>query len=192
MGASIAEQMKPPSSLKWGWVLALGIAMIVLGTIALGDMLAVTLVSVLLIGWLLILAGVVHIVHLVRHQEERTFWHILTAVLDLVAGIYLVVHPGLGALSLTLVIAAFLLASGVARLVWTFASTLPHKAWRIIDALLSIVLGVLLLIHWPFTGVWFIGFAVAIGLIFRGWAWVMIALALRSRSTPMGLAPQPA
>jgi uncharacterized membrane protein HdeD (DUF308 family) len=169
MGASIAEQMKPPSSLKWGWVLALGIAMIVLGTIALGD-----------------------IVHLVRHQEERTFWHILTAVLDLVAGIYLVVHPGLGALSLTLVIAAFLLASGVARLVWTFASTLPHKAWRIIDALLSIVLGVLLLIHWPFTGVWFIGFAVAIGLIFRGWAWVMIALALRSRSTPMGLAPQPA
>jgi uncharacterized membrane protein HdeD (DUF308 family) len=33
----------------------------------------------------------------------------------------------------------------------------------------------LLLLRWPMTGLWFIGLAVGIDLIFRGWAWVMLA-----------------
>jgi uncharacterized membrane protein HdeD (DUF308 family) len=43
-------------------------------------------------------------------------------------------------------------------------------------------------VHWPWTGLWFIGFAIAIELIFHGWTWVMVALALRSRGArPLGL-----
>lgn len=177
---SIAEPLASLES-KWGWLLALGIALIILGTLALGDTLAVTVVSVLLVGWLLIVAGVFHVIHLLRHTEVRSFWNVLDTIIDFVAGAYLIVHPALGALALTLVLAAFLLATGVTRLIGVFRGDLPHKFWPVLDGILSIVLGILLWVHWPWTGLWFIGFAIAIGLIFRGWAWVMLALALRSR-----------
>jgi uncharacterized membrane protein HdeD (DUF308 family) len=179
--------------LKWGWLLALGIGMILLGTIALGDTLAVTLVSVVLIGWLLLVAGILHVIHLIRNKEARTFWRILGVVCDFVAGFYLVTHPALGALTLTLVIAAFLLVSGITRLVGVFERNLPNKFWPTVDGLLSIVLAIMLWRHWPWSGLWFIGFALAIGLIFRGWAWVMIALSLRRQpSAPLQTAAQPA
>jgi uncharacterized membrane protein HdeD (DUF308 family) len=179
-------------SLKWGWLLALGVLMIILGTVALGDTLAVTLVSVLLIGWLLIVAGIFHVVHLIRHSEVRSFWNILATICDFLAGFYMVSHPALGAVTLTLVLAAFLLVSGITRLIAVFQAKLPHKFWPVLDAVLSIVLGILLFVHWPWTGLWFIGFAVAIGLIFRGWAWVMLALALKGRSAHLTPSSQPA
>ena len=104
MASSISSAIGPWPRLGWGWVLALGIATILLGSIALGDALAVTLISILLLGWLLIGAGVLHIIHLVRNTEARTLWHILNVILDLVVGFYFVSHPGLGAVTLTLVL----------------------------------------------------------------------------------------
>ena len=177
---------------RWGWLLGLGILMILLGSIALGDTLVVTLVSVLLIGWLLIGAGILHIVHLIRHAETRSIWHVLNAVIDLVAGGYLVIHPALGAITLTLILSVFFFATGITRLVAIFRTNQPHKLWPVLDALISILMGVMLWIHWPWTGFWFIGFAVALGLVFRGWAWVMVALALRARGSRSALSTQPA
>ena len=168
--------------LKWGWLLALGIALIVLGTVALGDTLAVTMISVLLVGWLLLASGVFHVIHLIRQTEVRSLWNLLGTLCDFVAGFYLVVHPALGALTLTLVLAAFLLAGGVTRLIGVFHADLPHKFWPVVNGILSIALGILLWMHWPRTGLWFIGFAIAIELIFHGWAWVMVSFALRSRA----------
>ena len=193
MASSISSAISPWPRLHWSWILALGIATILLGSIALGDALAVTLISILLLGWLLIGAGVLHIVNLVRNSEARNLWHILNVIIDLVAGFYFVSHPGLGAVTLTLVLAAFFLASGITRLIAVFRTDIPHKLWPVVDGLISIALGAMLWIHWPWTGLWFIGFAVAIGLIFRGWGWVMLAFALRARNTrPSGLSPQPA
>jgi len=51
-----------------------------------------------------------------------------------------------------------------------FQANMPFEFWPLLDGLLSSVLGFTLWIHWPATGLWFIGFAIAIGLIFRGWA----------------------
>jgi uncharacterized membrane protein HdeD (DUF308 family) len=121
--------MDPSPRLRWGWVLALGITMILLGSIALGDTLAVTLISILLLGWLLIGVGVLHIIHLVRNVEARSVWHVLNVIVDLIAGLYFVSHPGLRAVTLTLVLAAFFLASGIMRLIAVFQADLPHKVW---------------------------------------------------------------
>jgi len=181
-----------PTSLSSGWLLTIGITMIVLGSIALGDSLAVTLISVLLLGWLLIGSGILHVINLFRNTETRSFGHILNAIFDLVAGLYFLAHPALGAVTLTLVLAAFLMVSGATRIVAVFQANLPRKFWPLLDGFLSIILGLMLWIHWPTTGLWFIGFALAIGLIFRGWAWVMIALALRGQAAGVKPAPQPA
>ena len=189
--ASLADSFES-LKLKWGWLLALGVALIILGTLALGDTVALSVISVFLIGWLLIASGGFHLVHLLRHTEIRSFWNVLGTICDFGAGFYMVAHPALGAVTLTLVLAAFLLASGVTRLVAVLRVNMPHKFWPVLDAILSIMLGILLWAHWPWTGLWFIGFAIAIQLIFRGWTWVMVALALRSSVQRSAISPLPA
>jgi len=164
-----------------GWMLVLGVALIILGTVALGDTLVVTVVSVFLVGWLLIASGIFHLVHLFRHTEVRSFWNILGTVCDFGAGLYMITNPALGALTLTLVLAAFLFVSGVTRLIAVFQAKLPSTFWPALDGILSIGLGILLWVHWPWSGLWFIGFAIALQLIFRGWTWVMTAFVLGSR-----------
>jgi uncharacterized membrane protein HdeD (DUF308 family) len=166
---------------RWGWLLLLGIAQIVLGTIALGDTLLVTLVSVLLLGWLLIGSAIVHIVHLFRHTEARSFWNFATIMLDVLAGFFLIVRPAFGALTLTLVLAAFFLTSGIVRLIAAANTGTPDRFWAVLNGIISILLGVLLFVHWPVSGLWFIGLAIGIELIFRGWAWITIAFAFRRR-----------
>jgi uncharacterized membrane protein HdeD (DUF308 family) len=169
------------SHLNWGWTLVLGIALIVLGTIALGDSLMVTLFSVFFLGWLLIGSAIVHVVHLFRHTEVRSFWNIATVILDVIVGVFLIADPAAGALTLTLVLAAFFLASGVSRVIAVFSTGTLHKFWPLLNGVISIILGILLFVHWPWSGLWFIGFAIGVELIFRGWALVMIAFTLRSR-----------
>jgi len=43
---------------KWGWLLAMGIVAIALGTFGLGRAVALTLVGVLFYGWLILISGV--------------------------------------------------------------------------------------------------------------------------------------
>jgi uncharacterized membrane protein HdeD (DUF308 family) len=186
--ASVAEAMGA-AHLKWGWILALGIAQIILGIVALGDTVTMTLISVLVLGWLLIVSAIVQIVHLVRHQAVSSFWSILNIIIDFAAGVYLIARPGLGAIVLTLVLAAFLTATGVMRFIGAVSGNLPHKFWIILNAIVSVLLGILLWVHWPWSGFWFIGFAVGIELLLRGWSWVMLSTLLRGRVTS---APPPA
>jgi uncharacterized membrane protein HdeD (DUF308 family) len=163
-----------------GWILALGIGLIVLGFIALGDTALVTLMSVAVLGWVLIISAIFHAVNWFRgRREDRSYMHLLGFVLDLVVGVLLVSNPAVGALTLTLVLAVFLLVGGLMRLFDAISSQAPRRGWAILDGAISAVLGVLLWIHWPVSALWFIGFAIGIGLIFRGWTWVMLGLWLR-------------
>jgi uncharacterized membrane protein HdeD (DUF308 family) len=168
---------------RWGWVLALGIALIVLGFVALGDTELATIVSVALLGWILILSGVFHAVNWFRGREQRIYLHLLGFILDLVVGAILLSNPAVGAITVTLVLAIFLLVGGLMRLFDAMSSATPNRGWAILNGAISALLGLLLWIHWPVSGVWFIGFAVGVELIFRGWAWVMLAMWLRRPPT---------
>ena len=193
MAASAPAGIFEQARARWGWVLAMGIGLIVLGFIALTDTVVATLVSVTLVGWILIFTGVFHAINWFRGREARSFWHLLSFVLDLVVGGLLLVDPGMGALTLTLVLAIFLLFGGGMRLSHAITSSAPHRGWVILDAAISILLGILLWVHWPASGVWFIGFAVGVGLIFRGWSWVILAMWLRKPPATGGpFTPSPA
>jgi uncharacterized membrane protein HdeD (DUF308 family) len=165
-----------------GWFLVLGIALVALGVFALGDTILVTLVSVVFLGWLLILSAIFQAVHWLRGREERHFLDLLAFVLDFVVGVILLSNPAGGALAITLVLAVFFLVGGLMRLFGAFSSEGPHRAWAILDGAVSALLGILLWVHWPSSALWFVGFAIGVGLIFRGWTWIMLALWLRRRS----------
>jgi uncharacterized membrane protein HdeD (DUF308 family) len=181
MGASVWPGTFERIQERRGWFLVLGIALVVLGVLALGDTIAVTLVSVVFLGWLLIISAIVGAVHWLRGREERHFLDLVIFLLDLVVGMILISNPAGGALAITLVLAAFFMVGGLMRIFGVLASEAPHRAWALLDGAVSLLLGILLWVHWPSSALWFVGLAIGIGLIFRGWAWIMLASWLRQR-----------
>ena len=104
---------------NWGWFLGLGIALLVLGTIALGASVATTIVSVWLFGWLLIIGGVLEAVHAFWREKGwgGFFIDLLTGILYVVVGFMIVANPAETAVTLTLLIALFLMFGGIFRIV---------------------------------------------------------------------------
>jgi len=165
---------------RWGWFLALGLGLIVLGLIALGAIWLSTLVTVLLFGWLLILAGAFEIWAAFGAQHGRgVFLHLLAGVLHLVVGILLVTRPAASAVTLTLLIAALFLTGGLFRVVASLVVRHAAWGWAVLDGAVELILGLLIWARWPASSLWVIGLFVGIALLFEGWSWLMYAFAAR-------------
>jgi uncharacterized membrane protein HdeD (DUF308 family) len=168
-------------SRNWGWLLAFGILSIILGTVGLGMTFGLTLVSVVFFGALLIVGGTFQLIDAFKCQGWKgALWHILIALLYIAGGLLIVVDPVLASGTLTLALAAVLIAVGVSRVIMA----VQHRGqsgwgWLVLAGLISIALGAMILAKWPMSGMWVIGLFVAIELIFNGWAYLFIALAAR-------------
>ena len=165
----------------------MGIVLIILGVIALAYDVFTTIASVFVFGWLLMIGGIIEIVHgFQTHRWGGFFLHLLAGLLFLVAGLVFFVNPLAGALSLTLLLGAFFLVGGVFEIIGSVRLRAPHWAWAVLGGLITAVLGVMLWAQWPSSGLWFIGFAVGISMIFRGWAWVMLGMLARGAVRAIG------
>jgi len=167
---------------NWGWFLALGIVLIVLGTIALGSALVMTIASVFFFGWILIIAGVMEAVH-AFWQEKRWggfFLDLLTGLLYVVVGWMMVSNPGESAVLLTLIIAMFLVFEGLFRIVVAITARFPHWGWVLFNGVISLVLGISIWQRWPYSGLWVIGLFVGIEMLLNGWSLVMLSLSARN------------
>jgi len=168
----------------WGWFLALGIFMVIVGTLALGSSVAVTLFSMIFLGWLMILAGIVEAVHAFWKKEwGGLFLHLLIGVLYIVVGFMVLANPAASALSLTLIMAIFFILMGIFRIILAIAMGFPHKGWVILNGIITLILGILIWQQWPVSGLWVIGLFIGIDLIISGWAWIMLSFAAR-RAAP--------
>jgi|HubBroStandDraft_3_1064219.scaffolds.fasta_scaffold39321_1 uncharacterized membrane protein HdeD (DUF308 family) len=177
---------------NWGWLLALGIIEVLLGAIGLAVVGLVTLASVLFVGWLLIASGVLHLIRAFRTRGwEGVALHILIGILQGVVGVLLLLNPAVGAASLTLLMAALFIVSGLFRIVFALSVRIHGWGWQVLAGLVAFALGLLISAGWPATSVWVIGTFVSIDLIFAGWSFVMIALAVR-RPVAMAGTPSPA
>lgn len=172
----------------WGWLLTLGIAMVVLGTIAIFITPAATLATVLILGWLLIFSGIAESVYAFRVRKwGGLFLHLIGGVLGVLIGLLIITHPVAGALAWTLLLASFFTVIGLFRLTAAVSLKFPNWGWAVFDSLITVGLGVLLWAEWPSSGVWFLGLSVGISLILRGWSYVMFALAIRRIPAPAQL-----
>jgi uncharacterized membrane protein HdeD (DUF308 family) len=162
-------------SILWGALL------IVFGAVAVClPFLAAVAVNAL-IGWLIILAGVVHLVLGFRaHGAGSVIWKVLVGVAYLCFGGYVILHPVLGVVSLTLLLASLFVIEGVLDFV-LFAKMRPQHgaSWVLLDGIVSVLLGVLIYMQWPSSSAWAIGTLVGISMIFSGVARVMMSLAVR-------------
>ena len=166
---------------NWGWFLAFGVGLALLGIVAIVRSVAATVVSMLFFGWLLLIAAGVELVQAIMVGKwAGLFHHWLHAALFGVLGAMMVWRPLVTAEILTVLMGAFFLVAGLFQLFTPFVVSLPDWGWHALNGLITLVLGVLILAQWPVSGLWVIGLFLGIELIFYGGAWIALALNLRS------------
>lgn len=163
-----------------GWYLALGVVLVVTGLVAMGSSLAATLVSVVFFGWLMMFVGVAEVFHAFWRKDWGGFFvDLLGGVLYFVVGGMLVVNPAASAVGITLVIAVFLIVTGLFRVVAALAGQPPHWGWLLLSGGMSLLLGILIWAEWPVSGLWVIGLFIGIEMLFNGWSLIMLSIAAR-------------
>jgi len=167
---------------NWGWLLALGILFIILGTVGLGMTFGLTLASMLFFGILMLIGGGAQLFQAFQCKGWKSiFWHILIALLYIAAGILIITKPMLASAALTAMIAGVLIAVGAMRIVLAFQIRgTSGWWWALLAGIVSLVLGGIILAEWPVSGMWFIGLFIAIEMILNGWSTVFVALAAKN------------
>jgi uncharacterized membrane protein HdeD (DUF308 family) len=176
LGASMAEVRS-----KWGWFVALGIALLVLGIIAFLNVAMATIASVFYVGILMLIGAGVQIVQAFGVKSWGSFfWWLLSGLVYAVAGIVTLRNPLLASAVLTLILAMALVVGGILR-IWVGFSARPHRSWGWIVAggVLTLLAGIVIAIHWPVNSLWILGMFLAIDLMFQGWSDIALGLALR-------------
>ena len=167
---------------SWGWLLGLGILFVILGSIGLGMVVGLTLASVFFIGVLLLVAGVSQIIDVFKSKEWRgVLWHALIAVLYVFGGGVVIYDPILASTVITALLAWMLIIIGITRLI--MASALRDASgwgWIVFAGITAIILGILILLQWPYSGMWILGLFIAIELLVNGWTYIFVALTLKN------------
>ena len=172
---------------NWGWLLAVGILSVILGTVGLGMTWLLTLASVVYFGVLLIVIGVAQLLQTFKAAGwKSTFLQILIGLLYLAAGIMVVSRPLLASLTLTWALGFALIVVGVMRIV----VGVQHRGtsgWGggVVGGIITLLLGLLILAKWPSDALWVIGLFLAIELIVNGYTQILVALAARRVRRPV-------
>jgi uncharacterized membrane protein HdeD (DUF308 family) len=165
-----------------GWFLALGIAMAALGTFAIGwaCLATLTVTATWLFGFFLLACGISSVINAFwAGRWSGTLVHLMLGILYAVVGLMIIEQPEDSAIQLTLIIAFFLIITGIFRIVSALSERFTGWGWVLLNGAVTLLLGMLIYKHWPISGLWTIGLFIGIDLIFNGWAWIMLALGLR-------------
>jgi uncharacterized membrane protein HdeD (DUF308 family) len=162
---------------EW-WLLAvLGVVSLVCGVLAIvyPD---VTLLAVgIIFGFYLLMAGIFELVEAVVGDPASRALSAIVGIVALLAGLICLRRPGDSLLALVVVLGAYLIVTGVARLVRAFASV-EYRGLSLLGAVVDLVLGILIL-SWPDESLVTLAVFFGISLIFRGLFALVAAFQLR-------------
>ena len=172
---------------RWGWFMAMGILLMLLGVAAVESTMNFTKVFMVVVGWLMIAGGVLQMIHAFACRRWSGFFiDLVSGILYAVVGLMIEANPEATAVVLTLLIAMFLIFSGIFRMVLAATVRYQHWIWLFLHGAVAVTLGTLIWRGWPWTGLWAIGLYIGIDMIFNGWTLVMLALAARHLREPQG------
>jgi uncharacterized membrane protein HdeD (DUF308 family) len=166
-------------SILWG-VLLIGLGMLAVAS----PMVAAVAVNVL-IAWLIVFAGVVHLVVAFHTREAGSvIWRLLVGLAYICFGGYLIARPAAGVASLTLLLASLFLVEGIFDIVLYFrAPSMLRSSWMLLDGIVTLILGLMIYLQWPSSSAWAIGTLVGVSLIFSGVTRVMVSFAVRKAAS---------
>ena len=167
----------------WALYLVEGAMLIVLGLTAIALPPLATLAVTILLGWVLLVSGVVGAVMTILQRQGPGFgWSLLSALLAIAVGGFLVAYPVIAAVSLTVVLLIFFIVEGVSSLMYARA----HKrelsqsrwGWMVASGIIDLALAAYIIFGLPVIASWALGLMVGVNMVFGGVA--MIALAERA------------
>jgi uncharacterized membrane protein HdeD (DUF308 family) len=170
----------------WKFFLIEGIVLLVLGALAVCVPPVATVAVEVLIGWLILLSGVLGLVMTFQTRGSPGFgWSLLSAVVGIAAGIVLLAWPLSGVFSLTVMLTIFLMLEGIASIMYALAHRREKTSrWELmlVSGIVDLILAGLIFAGLPGTAAWAIGLIVGINLLFGGVALIGLALQARSAS----------
>ena len=168
---------------KWGWIVALGVVYVIAGFVALGSVMMATVASVLVVGAMMIVAGVAEVFGAFQMKSWGKFliWALL-GVLYVIAGFLTWDNPVFAAVLLTLFLGASLIASGAVRLFLAFSMKRESPwVWVALSGAITLLLGLLIVARWPVNSVYILGLFLGIDLIMAGTGWMSLGFSLKQR-----------
>lgn len=165
------------------WFLLWGIALIILGILAISFSVFTTLVSVIFLGALIFAGGVVMIFDAFKlwwGKWGSFFFDLILGILYICVGFMLFQNPLWGSLSLTLLVGVFYTVIGIFRLVYSLIHRQFNWGWNFFSGVISLILGIMILESWPASSLFIIGLFVGIDLLVCGWVYMMLSLSERA------------
>jgi uncharacterized membrane protein HdeD (DUF308 family) len=177
-GASLDPEIRDGLSRSWRALMTIGVIAIVIGCIAILVPEVAAVGTAIFIGWILLIVGAFLVAaafsaHSVGSLLLRMVWAILTVVV----GLWLILEPHNGTLTLTFVLGVYFLFMGITRITVAFLGRgQPNAGWVGLSGVCGLLIGILVLAKFPSSADWAIGLLVGIDLIFAGWTLTSVAM----------------
>jgi uncharacterized membrane protein HdeD (DUF308 family) len=163
------------------WSIVLSVLIMIAGFVAIALPFIAGIAFTLIVGWLLIFTGVVHIVFAFSAGRTRmAIWQVLLGIVYGFIGFYVLINPVAGLAGLTFAIAVYLLIEAVLELVLSFQlRPAAGSGWLLFDGIVTFILAAMIWSTWPSSAAWVVGVLVGISMLFSGMTRLMLSLAAR-------------
>lgn len=169
------------ASSLWGGPFVMGLLIALLGVLALASLPITSLATVFFYGAVLVVGGIFELVHAFRVRKTGPFlMFLLGGILSIVVGALVLMRPGIGLVSLTLLLAGFFLARGLFRGITALMDRYSGWGWDVLYGLVSVALGVIIFAQLPYSSLWALGLVVGVEILSRGISLMAVALMARS------------
>jgi uncharacterized membrane protein HdeD (DUF308 family) len=184
---SVSESVRK----NWVWFLILGIVLVVCGLFAISMPLAAGWAVTWVLGWSLIVAGVVQVVQSFSVSSwGGLIWQIIVGLVMLVGGYLVFANPLASLLTVTVLIAWVFLVQGVAQVVMSFRVR-PDDGWVwiLISGIVSVVVALMIFNRFPTNAAYLPGLLAGISITFNGITYIIISMAARSAAPAEAVSP---
>ena len=185
--ASLTEQALGDISSKWGWIMAGGLLLVILGIVGLSMEFTMTIASMLYFGIMMVIGGAMILIGAFQAEGWKSkLGHLLIGLLYIAAGVVMIVEPQGSAVWFTLFIAAYLFVVGILRIIASFQMRgASGWGWTLLAGISGIILSFMIYAQWPYSGLWAIGLFVSIDLLMQGISLITIAWAAKQAGREM-------
>ncbi|MEX0999752.1 MAG: DUF308 domain-containing protein [Thermodesulfobacteriota bacterium] len=176
-GTSMVQSLKA----NRGWLLVLGMAYVILGWVAIGYPMAATIAIEILLGYILLVGGAISVVgSFFSGNWKNLILILLSGILYIFVGFLLVTNMKEGVITLTLLLAAFLLVEGIFKIIQAFQiQTAQNWIWILISGIASVILAIMIWAEFPQSSAFVIGLLVGIYFLINGFSMIMFSFALK-------------
>ncbi len=169
---------------NWWWFLLLGALLAICGTLAIvfpPVMVGTSIAVPVILGVLLMVGGIATIISSFwAGKWSGTLLQLLVGILYIVCGFVFTENPFESALALTLFIAIAFIVMGIFRTTAALVIQFPQWGWSLLNGVVTFLAGVVIYRTLPEGALWVIGLLIGLEMLFNGWMWIMLSLALRN------------